>query len=119
MLFPGAAIGKEASAVFAYAQETSPVAENHVFYDVSRKGKDDAINKTRAACEAHAKQQRAGKYQCDVAGTCFEAGWFSIASYLKSGGRIGISCKQVTQEEAINTAKSACGSGYCARIFTY
>jgi len=55
----------------------------------------------------------------EVAGTCFEAGWSSIASYLKSGGRIGISCKQVTQEEAINAAKSAYGSGYCARIFTY
>jgi hypothetical protein len=119
MLVPGAAIAKEAWAVFAYTQETGPVSDNQVFYDVSQKGRDDAIIKTRAACEAHGKKQGAGKYRCEIAGTCSEAGWSAIASYLKSGGRVGTSCRQTTQEEAIIAAKSACGSGVCAKIFTY
>jgi len=119
VLFPCTAIGKEAWAVIAYIQDSGSAVNNQVFYSVSQKGKDDAIKKTRAACEAHAKKQRAGKYRCEVAGTCSEAGWSAIASFLKAGGRVGTSCNKATQEDAIAAAKSACGSGSCAKIFTY
>jgi hypothetical protein len=119
LLFPGAAIGKEAWAVFAYIHDGGSASDNQVFYDVSQKGKDDAINKTRAACESHAKKRRAVKYRCEIAGACSEAGWSAIASYLKSGGRVGTSCNKPTQEDAVVAAKSACGSGSCAKIFTY
>ena len=118
-LLPGAAIGKEALAVCAYIQDIGSAADNQVFYDVSQKGKDDAINKARAACEAHAKKQGAIKYRCEAEGACTEAGWCAIASALKSGGRVGTSCRQATQEEAITAAKNACGSGACAKLFTY
>ena len=118
-LLPGAAIGKEAWAVFAFLHDAGSTADNQVFYELSQKGKDDAVNKARTVCETHAKKQNAAKYRCEVAGTCSEAGWSAIASYLKSGGRIGTSCKQTTQEEAIIAAKSACGSGSCAKIFAY
>jgi hypothetical protein len=119
MLFPGAANAKEAWAVVAYIQDNGTAADNQVFYDVSQKGQDDAVNRTRAACEAHAQKKSAGKYRCEVAGTCADAGWSAIASYLKSGGRIGTSCRQETQDEAVAAAKRACGSGTCAKIFTY
>jgi len=119
MLFPGAAIAREAWAVVAYVQDSGSGADNQVFYDVSQKGKDDALARTRAACEAHAKRMGAGKYRCEIAGTCADAGWSAIASYLKSGGRVGTSCRQETQEEAVAAAKRACGSGTCAKIFTY
>jgi hypothetical protein len=119
LMLPSTAIGEEAWAVIAFVQDNGSAADNQVFYDVSQKGKDDAINKTRAACEAHAKKQRAGKYRCKVAGTCSEAGWSAIASYLKSGGWVGTSCKKTTREDAIAAAKSACESGSCAKIFAY
>ena len=119
LLIPGTAIGKEAWAVFTYIQDSGSAANNQVFYELSRKDAEDAINKTRAACEAHAKKQGAGTYQCESAGICSEAGWSAIASYVKSGGRVGTSCSKATQEDAIAAAKSACGSVTCAKIFSY
>jgi hypothetical protein len=119
MLFPDAAIGKEAWAVIAYIQDSAPAADNQVFYDVSQKGKDDALKRTRAACEAHAKKKGAVTYRCEIAGICSDSGWSAIASYLKSGGRIGTGCGQATQEDAVAAAKRACGSRTCAKIFTY
>lgn len=119
VLFPEAAAGKEAWAVVAYISDSGSTADNQVFYEVSKKGVDDAVNKTRAACETHAKKQGVGRYRCEISGTCSEAGWSAIASYLKSGGRIGTSCRKETQEDAIHAAKDSCGSGSCAKIFTY
>ena len=119
VLFPGAAVGKEAWAVFAYIQDTGSAADNQVFYVISQKGKDDAINKARTACEARAKKEGAATYRCEIEGTCSEAGWSATASNLKSGGRVGTSCKQTTKEDAVNAAKNACGSGTCATIFSY
>lgn len=116
---PGAAAGKEAWAVCSYVEDQGSVMDRKVFYESSRKGGDDAVRKAKNACDDHARKKGMNRYRCEIVGCCAEPGWMAIASYLRSGGKVAMSCMKETEEEAIFAAKKACGSGTCARLFTY
>jgi hypothetical protein len=119
LLLTGIANGSETWAVVTYTQTNGRPLDSQVFYEVSSKDREAAVDRTKAACEMYAKNKGIDRYKCDVVGVCSEPGWFSIASSIRSGGAVRISCRQETGEKAIASAKKACGSPACAALFTY
>jgi len=108
----------ETWAVVIYVEKIGPTFST-VLYESSLKGNEDAIEKTKTACEQHAKKSRAFTYACEPIGTCSKAGWFAIASNVRGGGTAKFSCNERTEDVAIEAAKKACGSPVCAKVFSH
>lgn len=108
----------ETWAVVIYFEKIGPTFST-VLFESSAKGTDDALEKTKTACEQHAKKSLAFTYACEPIGTCSGPGWFAVASNVRGGGTAKFSCNKPTEDEAIEAAKKACGAPACAKVFSH